>query len=179
MTNESVRRWLEALSQSLNPETGEVLSQDSAYAVLTNPETKEALNYALGAIDLQAVQSHSYSSHKKEPFTLTDEEKNRIQALPGVPLNVSQISGMINSVLPEGRPKMRPNKINQWLTKKGILEDDVFDGKTHHKLTDYGVQLGAHGMKVPSRYGGEYWNNVYPVRIQADIVNHAEEIMNS
>lgn len=182
MTNVEARQIIEALSHQTDPQTGEVLSEDTALSILQDPQTVQALSYALGTMDFAKVIADSSKSFRpsSKNFTLTEEEKNQIHALPGVPLNVSQIAGMINSVLPEGRRKMQPSKINKWLTKKGILEDDIYNGKTHHKLTDYGNQLGARGMKVPSRYGNgdEYWNNVYPVRIQAEIINHAEEIMN-
>lgn len=179
MTHEEYRQVLSALATHTDPATGELISSANAYSVLFNEQVEAALNYALGVLDFSQTVTSPEHPAKKGAFVLTDDERNRIQSLPGVPLNVSQIASMINSVIPDNRRKMQSSKINQWLTKRGILEDDVFDGKTHHKLTDYGKQMGAHGMKVPSRYGGEYWNNVFPVRIQADIINHAEEIMNS
>lgn len=178
MTNEEIQKVLEALANGINPNTGELM--EGVEDIFTH-DVIEALNYARGTVDFRYyIEKSGFTStkKKKQKFSLSQEEKDQIQLNPNIFLPVSQIAGVINGVIPSGQKKMSPAKINTWLTRNGYLEDQILDGKTAHKLTQKAIDAGARGVICQSQYGGRYWNNSYPMRLQLEIIEHAEEIMN-
>lgn len=181
MTNETAREIIEALLNGIDPSTGELLNNKNTFDVLNSNEVKFALNYALGAIDTRKrPQNIKQEKKDRPPFSLSDDERNRIVLNPESFLTVSEIAKLINAVINDNRRKMDSSAINRWLCKKNIIVNNSYNGKNHYKLTEYGYQLGCQSILNEGKKDGfKYWRLTYPIEVQRAIINNAEEIMSA
>lgn len=113
----------------------------------------------------------------KKEFTLTDEERGRIQ-ISEIPLSVSEISNHLNALIDlETTKKISAASINNWLLNLQLLEVVTQpNGETRKLPTEQGKELG---ILVEERTGqhGTYTKVLFSSAAQQFIYDNVEAII--
>ena len=114
----------------------------------------------------------------KKEFTLTDEERERIQ-ISEIPLSVSEISNHLNTLIDlETTKKISAASINNWLLNLQLLEAIVQpNGKTKKLPTEQGKELGIFTEERTGQYG-TYISVLFSSAAQQFIYDNIDAIIN-
>lgn len=168
---------LDKLVNGINPIDGTRLPDDE---LLRDPIISGHLKTAAGALSRAIEYGFNYDRPKKQPFSITEEQRKRVQYSPK-PVTVSELARRINSAaeIPENGSQLRYSCISFWLIESGYLtllkisEDD--DIKVP---TEEGRKIGITTQKR-NGMNGEYDVIVYEEPAQRFIVEHVDDIVAS
>ena len=183
MERKTARRallYIEKLIQGVNPIDGSQIKDDS---VVNNERMKRCFRYVANVLEfyeeaLEATPGKRHIYQKKLPFDLSAQERMCIP-VTGDFLKISEFAKNINTLIDENFTKpLKSSSINQWLMRKGFLEEVVTkDGKHHKWPTEAGKEIGIKKEKFLSKDNFPYYVVLYGREAQQFIADNIGEII--
>ncbi len=130
-------------------------------------------------IENGGVRASKKEKHHKKEFSLTTEERSKIQ-LSEIPLTVSEISNHLNSLVNlETTKKISASSINKWLLNFQFLElVSLSNGKNRKIPTEQGREIGIFAQERSGPYG-QYTTILFSIDAQRFIYDNIEAIVHS
>lgn len=165
-------KFADALERGIDPTTGIVFSEDT---ILSNPQivhyNSEIKNILKKIIILNSEEAF-FSSVRKLPFFLLDEDKEKI-VLSDEPISIGEFCRIINEYrLPDMR-NLKASNITNVLVKKELLETVYLeDGRKNRIPTFKGIEIGIFTEDRIGKYGTKYKICLYSLEAQRYILSN-------
>ncbi len=179
-TAERARIYIEKLISGVSPIDDTPISSDS---VLNNDRIKRCFMYIANVLEFyeEALESIPVKRHvyqKKMPFDLSMVERLNIPITNDY-LRVSEFAKNINTLVDENFSKtLKSSAINEWLMRKGFLEEIVTkDGKHHKWPTEAGRGVGIKKEMFLSKDNFPYYVVLYGRDAQQFIADNIGEVI--
>ena len=179
-TAERARIYMEKLISGVNPLDNSQVSNDS---IINNERMKNCFRYIANVLEfyeevLESTPSKRHIYQKKMPFDLSLEERRNIPVTSDF-LKVGEFANNINTLVNENFTKpLKSSAINEWLMRKGFLEEVVTkDGKHHKWPTEAGHGIGIIKEKVLSKNDFPYYVVLYGKEAQQFIADNIGEVI--
>lgn len=167
------RLYIEAMSQGINPLTGEYVPE---WDTVAQERIQRCMGYVVTVLD--DVLKKGVGA-KKQEFQITSAQKAQVQ-LSDYEIGVNDLSKRINDTIDTGFVKgITGNKIAEWLVNKGFLSvrEEVKTTKNTVKiLNDKAIQLGISSRLRTKPSGEAYEQLMYSRQAQQFILDHIDEI---
>ena len=167
------RLYVDAMSQGINPLTGEYASKDD---VISQERVQRCMGYILTVLD--DVLKTGIGSEKQE-FHMTPAQKSQV-LLSDNEIGVNDLAKRINSAIDTGFVKgVTGTKIATWLVRNGYLSEQTHESTTKRSvkvLNEKSMLLGIHERKKTKSSGESYMQLVYTKSAQQFILEHIDEI---
>lgn len=172
--------YMEKLVQCINPVDDSCVKNDS---VINNEKIKLCFRYIANVLEfyeevLYSTPEKRHINQKKTPFDLSAVERLNIPVTNDY-LKISEFAKNINTLVDENFSKtLKGSAINEWLLRKGFLEEVVTkDGKHHKWPTDAGLEIGIKKEQFFSKNHFPYYVVLYGRDAQQFIADNIGEII--
>lgn len=178
--SERARIYMEKLISGINPIDDMPISNDS---IINNEKMKNCFRYIANVLEfyeevLESTPGKRHIYQKKMPFDLSMVERLNIPVSNDY-LKISEFTNNINTLVDENFTKsLKSSSINEWLMRKGFLEEVVTkDGKHHKWPTEAGMEIGIKKEKFLSKDNFPYYVVLYGREAQQFIADNIGEII--
>ena len=180
--------YLDLLAQGVDPISRSPIPEDSAAC---QPQLRKCFAYVSsilhemldhhGFVDLQDADAPDYELvAKKQPFHLTDEEKQKIYIVPTGTTPTVFLRYVNNVANLEKMERLTPKAVNTFLQKRGLLvsrKNPTMVQKTFWSPTPTAIAMGFVEITVTDPETGEIHQQLrYSREAQEYLIQHLDEI---
>lgn len=174
------KSFIDKLANGINPINEEVVPDDD---LINNVRISRCLFYVSEILE-RVIDNKGFPEKKKKAKAaeyqdpiITEEARLRITPYD-IPVLGSEIVKLINSEIPEDKPKIKISSLARWLLSAGFLEKKVGDNyKIYKQPTDAGVEIGIQTEIATSAYGRTYFVIKYTPEAQQFIIDNIDALI--
>ncbi|HPZ01017.1 MAG TPA: hypothetical protein PLS28_06075 [Clostridiales bacterium] len=171
----TAKLYLEKLASGRSPFDDTPLPED---ALLNNVYLCRTFMFTadlLGQILEHGGPAYCVPNAKKEPFSITEEERAEIE-LSASPIGISDLAERINAVLDLHVKALPVVYLTKWLEAEGLLQTEEHGRERIKCATEEGKALGIFTEERVSHTGHAYQKTFYATSAQRYLIAHLEEI---
>lgn len=169
------KRYMEKLAQGIDPISDNEIPEDS---VLNQVQLVRCFFYVSDVLGQCIVNGDPKENKGDRPsFSIRAEELERVQ-ISQEPIRITRFTEHIWAVVADqGKKKLNPTVITNWLLEQGILEIQMGpEGKQQRVPSGIGLELGLSSQLYHGKYR-DYFAVYYNANAQRFILDHLLDIL--